>query len=144
MFLDVLCRRNPRLIEAAIGLHQARQIPTGSYVLDLDAMAANAAAFMAEATRLGLTVFGMTKQFARNPSAIEALASAGMDRFVAVDMADARRIHGTGHRVGHLGHLVQVPAAETDAAAAMGPEFWTVFSEEKAAQAALASAEAGR
>ena len=142
MFLDVVCRRNPRLVEAAIALHQAGEIPAGSYVLDLDAMAANARTFMGEAKRLGLTVFAMTKQFGRNPSAIDALASAGMDRFVAVDMGDARRIDSTGHRLGHVGHLVQVPLAAADAAAAMHPEFWTVFDDAKAEQAARASARA--
>ncbi len=135
MFLDLVARRNPRLIEAAIELHQAGRIPAGSYVLDVDAMAANARTFMAEANRLGLTVFAMTKQFGRNPALMDALAAAGMDRFVAVDMACARRIHGTGHRVSHIGHLVQVPRAEAGAATALTPEFWTVFSDEKAAEA---------
>ena len=136
MFLDLAARRNPRLIEAAIELHQAGRIPAGSYVVDLDAMAANARVFMAEAGRLGLTVFAMTKQFGRNPAAMDALASAGMGRFVAVDMADARRIRDAGHRLGHLGHLVQVSRAEAAAGAAMRPDYWTVFNDEKANEAA--------
>lgn len=139
MFLDLAARRNPRLIEAAIELHQAGRIPAGSYVVDLDAMTANARVFMAEAGRLGLTVFAMTKQFGRNPAAMDALASAGMDRFVAVDMADARRIRDASHRLGHLGHLVQVPRAEAGAGAAMRPDYWTVFNDEKANEAAASA-----
>lgn len=139
MFLDLLTRRNPRFIEAAIALHQDRRIPAGSYVLDLDAMAANASRFVGEARRLGLTVFAMTKQFGRNPAAMDAVAAVGMDRFVAVDMACARRIVGAGHRVGHLGHLVQIPQAEALTAAAMCPDSWTVFSHEKAGEASVAA-----
>ncbi len=38
MFLDLLRRRNPAFLEAAIALHQAGRIPGGCYVLDLDAV----------------------------------------------------------------------------------------------------------
>ena len=38
MFLDVLRRRNPALIEAAIALHQAGALPANCYVIDLDAV----------------------------------------------------------------------------------------------------------
>lgn len=139
MFLDLAARRNPRLVEAAIQLHQHGLIPAGSHVLDLDTISANARVFMAEANRLGLTVFAMTKQFGRNPAAMDALASAGMDRFVAVDMADARRIREGGRRLGHVGHLVQVPRAEASAAATMRPDYWTVFNDEKAGEAAASA-----
>ena len=37
MFLDLLRRRNPAFLDAAIALHQAGRIPGGCYVLDLDA-----------------------------------------------------------------------------------------------------------
>jgi predicted amino acid racemase len=46
--------------------------------------------------------------------------------------------------IGHLGHLVQIPRAEADAAASFAPDFWTVFNDEKAAEAAAASERAGR
>jgi predicted amino acid racemase len=42
-------------------------------------------------------------------------------------------------RNGNVGHLVQVPWAEADAAAALEPANWTVFSDDKAAEAAQAS-----
>ncbi len=144
VFLDVAVRRNPAMIEAAFTLHQAGRIPAGSYLLDLDRIAANARVFMAEADRLGLAVFAMTKQLGRNPAVMDALAAVGMSRFVAVDMACARRIHASGHRLGHVGHLVQVPRAEAAAAAAMEPAYWTVFSDEKAEEAAAAGRAARR
>ncbi|MEV8630946.1 alanine racemase [Streptosporangium sp. NPDC051023] len=139
MFLDTLRRRNPALIEAAIALHQAGKLPANTYVLDLDAVTANARTMRAEADRLGLRLYAMTKQVGRNPDFIAALRAGGVDAAVAVDMADARAVHRAGMRLGHLGHLVQVPRAEADAAAAMAPEHWTVFSMDKAGEAAAAA-----
>ncbi|MCY3924961.1 MAG: alanine racemase [bacterium] len=144
MFLNVLRRRNRAFLEAAVALHRAGEVPAGSYVLDLDAIAANSAAFCAEAHRRGLTVFAMTKQVGRAPGALDAMAAGGCDGFVAVDMACGRAIVANGHRLGHLGHLVQVPQAEAPEAVALAPDFWTVFSANKAAEAAAASVAAGR
>ncbi len=138
MFLQALLRRNRAFLEAAVALHRAGEIPANSYVLDLDAVAANSAAFCTEAHRRGLTVFAMTKQVGRAPGALDAMARGGADGFVAVDMACARAIVANGHRLGHVGHLVQVPRAEAREAAALRPDFWTVFSAGKAAEAAAA------
>jgi predicted amino acid racemase len=132
VFLDVLRRRNPGFVEAAIALHQARAIPAPVFLLDLDAMAANARALATESESLGLTAYAMAKQFGRNPAAISAVADAGIGAFVAVDMACAAAIHRAGERLGHLGHLVQVPEGQTDAGLACGPRHWTVFNREKA------------
>ena len=140
MFLDVLRRRNPALVEAAIALHQAGRIPANCYVLDLDAVADNARAFRQRADALGLTVFAMTKQVGRNSGFCRALGRGGIDRAVAVDMACARALRAAGMRVGHLGHLVQVPHFEADAAARdIAPDYWTVFSGAKASEAADAA-----
>ena len=38
MLLDVICRRNPSLVEAAIALRRQGRIPANSYVVDLDAV----------------------------------------------------------------------------------------------------------
>ena len=58
-------------------------------------------------------------------------------------MACARATHRAGLPVGHLGHLAQVPRAEARAAAALRPDYWTVFNEEKAGEAAAAAAASG-
>ena len=139
MFLQALLRRNRAFLEAAVTLHRAGEIPANSYVLDLDAVAANSVAFCEEAHRRGLTVLAMTKQVGRAPGALDAMARGGADGFVAVDMACARAIVANGHRLGHLGHLVQVPRAEAREAAALRPDFWTVFSAGKASEAAGAA-----
>ncbi len=144
MFLDVLRRRNPRLIEQSIALHQGGRIPANSYVIDLDAVAANAGLLRAESDRHGLRIFGMTKQMGRNGSFCAALRRGGIDKAVAVDMACARACRRAGLQIGHIGHLVQIPRAEADAAASLTPDYWTVFNFEKATEAARASGLRGR
>jgi predicted amino acid racemase len=145
MFLDVLRRRNPAFILAAQSLHQAGQIPANAYVLDLDAVTENARLLREEGDRLGLKVFAMTKQVSRQTGFSRAVMAGGIDRCVAVDMACAIACHNAGLRVGHLGHLVQVPRAEAAMAARdLAPDYWTVFSNDKAAEAATASRAAGR
>lgn len=144
MFLEALRRRNPALLRAAVDLHRRGEVPAGSYVLDLDAIAANAELLAAEAAGLGLRPYAMTKQIGRNPVAIAAMARGGIDAGVAVDMACARALTRAGMRLGHVGHLVQVPRHAAGEAAAMEPEQWTVFNLTKAAEAAAAAAELGR
>ena len=144
MFLGSLLQRNPEFVRAAVELHQAGQVPANSCVLDLDAIEANTAVLCRRARGLGLAVYAMTKQVGRAPGALAAMAAGGADGFVAVDMACARPIVGNGHRLGHLGHLVQVPRAEAAEAAGMEPDYWTVFSVNKAAEAAAAARAEGR
>ena len=144
MFLEAIRRRNPKLIEQAIGLHQAGRIPANSYVIDLDAVEANARVMTDAARKLDLKLFAMTKQMGRNPPFCGALKRGGISKGVAVDMECARACRRADLAIGHLGHLVQVPRAEAEAAAAMAPDYWTVFNIEKAAEAANAAAGTGR
>lgn len=144
MFLDVLRRRNPAFIEAAMALHQSGQIPANAYVLDLDAVEANARVLKTEADKQGLKIFAMTKQVGRASSFCQAVQRGGIEKSVAVDMACARATHNAGMKVGHLGHLQQVARAEADAAAAtFRPDYWTVFNAEKAHEAGQAAHKAG-
>ena len=92
MFLDVIRRRNPRLIEAAIALHQSGQLPANTYVIDLDAVEDNARAISVKANSLGLTVMAMTKQMGRNESFCRAVMRGGIN---------AQRCGRSGMRVGH-------------------------------------------
>jgi predicted amino acid racemase len=144
MFLEPLLRRNRSFVNAAVQLHRSGALPANSFVLDLDAVRHNAALLRAEADRLGLELFAMTKQVGRNPAFLRALRDVGVGTCVAVDMACARIVHREGMAVGHLGHLVQIPAAEAGAAARMEPANWTVFSQDKAYEAAFAAAAIGR
>jgi predicted amino acid racemase len=139
MFLDAIRRRNPRLIEEAIALHQAGRIPANTYVIDLDAAEANARVIATEAKRLGLKVFAMTKQMGRNADFCRAVKNGGIGDSVCVDMECARATKRAGMAIGHVGHLVQIPRAEAHAAASFEPAYWTVFNAEKASEAAAAA-----
>lgn len=144
MFLDVLRRRNPKFVEAAMRLHQEGRLPANSYVLDLDTVEANARALRQEADRNGLKIFAMTKQAGRNSGLCRAIMRGGIEGAVAVDMACARAIHKTGMKLAHLGHLQQIARAEAGAAAkTFRPSYWTVFNDEKASEAAQAAGAAG-
>lgn len=145
MFLDLLMRRNPRFIEAAMALHQQGKLPSNAYILDLDTVEQNVRVFQAEAHKHGLKTFAMTKQVGRHSGFCEAVLKGGIERSVAVDMACAIACDRAGLKTGHLGHLVQVPSGEAAfAAAQLKPDYWTVFSDSKAEEAADASAKAGR
>jgi predicted amino acid racemase len=143
MFLDVIRRRNPRLIEQAIALHQAGELPANAYVIDLDAVELNARAIAAEAAKYDLTVLAMTKQMGRNASFCRAVMRGGVAKAVAVDMGCAHAVHRAGMEVGHIGHLSQIPRHEAEAAAAMAPDYWTVFNVEKAKEAGAAARKRG-
>ncbi len=144
MFLDLIRRRNPAFVEAVFALHQAGELPSGAFAIDLDAVEANARALAGEARRLGLEIFAMTKQVGRNPAFIAAAARGGIDACVAVDTADARAVVAAGSRLAHVGHLVQVPFAEVAAIEALRPANWTVYALERAVTAAAQAARAGR
>lgn len=144
MFLDVLMRRNPRFLDAVVALHQDDRLPANTYALDLDTIEANARVLRQEGDRHGLEVFAMAKQMGRAPGFVQAVRAGGIESAVVVDMTCARAVHAAGMPVGHLGHLVQVPRAEAPAAASLRPANWTVFSDDKAAEAAAASRDASR
>jgi len=144
MFLNKLLARNTSFVQATIDFHQSGAIRANSYVLDLDAIDTNTRHIVAEATKRNLAVFAMMKQIGRAPAALDTISRAGVDGYVAVDMPCARPIVANGHNLSHLGHLVQVPRAEAAEAAAMSPDYWTVFTRNKAAEAAAASAVSGR
>jgi predicted amino acid racemase len=135
VFLSNLIRQNPQFASAVIDLHQADQLPPDCYVIDLDTMAENARSITSEAHRLGMSVIAMTKQFGRNPDALRTLRTNGVDSFVAVDVTCARAIARAGERIGHVGHLVQIPRQHADEISATNPDYWTIFSETKAQEA---------
>jgi predicted amino acid racemase len=143
MFLELLQRRNPNFLSAIATLHAAGELPVNCYAIDLDAVTRNAAAFAAETARLGLTPFAMTKQIGRNPDVSRALVDSGITHAVGVDLQCAVAAAAGGLRVGHIGHLVQIPRHEADLAASLEPLYWTVFSEAKAREAGAAALRRG-
>ncbi|MFJ9854264.1 alanine racemase [Streptomyces sp. NPDC101150] len=126
MFLDAVLARNPRLVACAAELHGSGAVPPGSYVMDLDAVAANAALLAAEAGRLGLTLWFVIKQLGRSPALIGAIAR-HIPHFAAIDPAEARLLHAAGARPGNLGHLVQIPSRALPEMLAWRPAAVTVY-----------------
>ncbi|MEV3933697.1 alanine racemase [Streptomyces sp. NPDC049944] len=126
MFLDTLLTRNPGLVDAAAALHRDGEIPPDTYVMDLDAVEANAALLAAEAARLGLGLWFVVKQLGRNPELIRAIAR-HIPRSAAIDPAEARTLHAAGALPGNVGHLVQIPRRTLPQALARRPETVTVF-----------------
>ena len=62
MFLDVTRRRNPKLIQSGVTLHQSGLIPPNTYVIDLDILGENAAALADTAKNHDFTLYFMSKQ----------------------------------------------------------------------------------
>ncbi|MFG2136263.1 alanine racemase [Streptomyces sp. NPDC048650] len=126
MFLDAVLARNPRLVGCAADLHRSGAVPPDTYVLDLDAVRANAALLAAGADRLGLALWFVVKQVGRNPELVRAIAG-HIPRFAAIDAPEARVLHAAGARPGNLGHLVQVPHRALPGMLAWRPEAVTVY-----------------
>ena len=84
MFLDVLRRRNPRLIEQAIALHQAGQHP-GELLCHRPRRGRSECPGdrAPRPTRHGLKVFAMTKQMGRNGDFCRAVVRGGIGEVVA-------------------------------------------------------------
>lgn len=143
MYLQRLMERNPRLMEAAVTLHQSGRIPPNTWLIDLDTVAENARALAAEAGRLGLTTYLMSKQYGRNPYVSAVALASGLHKIVAVDATCALMAHRYGLPVGHMGHLNQIPHSQMPFLVAMRPEVITVYNLDHARWIDRAAAEMG-
>lgn len=143
-FLNRTVERNPDLVRAAVRLHRSGRLPPNTFVLDLDTIAANAELIKAEAERLDLSVYFMTKQLGRAPAVTRAITGDGRARTVAVDIQDVKALHENGVPVGHCGNVTQISNAELDyVLGRVRPDVMSVFSVEKAAAVSSAAARAG-
>jgi predicted amino acid racemase len=144
MFVGRLISENPRLAIAAMRAHQEGRLLSGTYLIDTDAMAANARALRAAADAAGLNVYFMAKQFGRNPDACRVAINAGLPSAVAVDTQCMEAETRNGIPVGHVGHLVQPHRGAADAVIAARPEVVTVFDTAIAQRIGTAALGAGR
>ena len=96
MLLARALDRNPEMIATAIDFHQRGVIPAATYLVDLDAIAANARAMSDEAKRHGLRSYLMTKQNGRNPYITGVCLAQGIDSTVAVDAIEANDVRPVG------------------------------------------------
>ena len=143
MYLQRLIERNPRLLEAAIMLHQGGRIPPNTWIIDLDMVVENARVLAGEASRLGLKTYLMSKQYGRNPC-VSALALAnGLNKIVSVDVSCSLMARRYRLPVGHMGHLNQIPRHMVPAMVAMRPDVITVYNIEHARWIDNAAADLG-
>lgn len=143
MFLQALEKQNPALIDAAVALWRKGEITADTCVIDVDQLLSNARLLLAEAERLGITLYAMSKQVGRNPQLCRLLIECGFSGIVAVDFKEARQLMRQGIRVAHVGHLVQPPESMIAEVLRHRPEVVTVFSLAKARSIAVVALEIG-
>ena len=78
MYIDRVRHLNPTLVRTAARFHMDGALLANTYLLDLDAIAANTRTIRAAADAHGLRLYAMTKQLGRNPDACDAIADAGI------------------------------------------------------------------
>ncbi|WP_417879939.1 YhfX family PLP-dependent enzyme [Vibrio sp.] len=144
MFLKALQKQNSELISTAIAMHRNGEILPDSYVFDVDAFTENVKKIQMYATEYGIKLYGMTKQFGRNPILARILMDIGFDGIVAVDFKEARLLHRVGIKISHIGHLVQIPSKMVEEVVSIiRPEVITVYSLIKAKEISDAAKKAG-
>lgn len=143
MFLDKLIRTNEGLAECAFDYHRAGLLSPDTYVIDLDMVTKNARLIQEAAGRCGIDVYFMLKQLGRNPLVGRRLQELGLAGAVCVDWRDAEAMIAAGVRIGHVGHLVQVPRSKMSSIIAARPEVMTVYSIEKAREAGAVATDLG-
>jgi predicted amino acid racemase len=141
---DAMCRRNPELVRAAAALHASGELPPDCYVADLDSILSNARLIIDAANAAGIEILYETKQFARSAAICSALAGLGLQRAMAVDIEELYALERLNVRIGHAGHLGQLPQGDIEHVVRVTrPDYITVFSYEKAAYVARVAADAG-
>jgi predicted amino acid racemase len=143
VLLDAALERNPGLLEAAIELHQRGDIPAGTHVIDLDALADNARAIVEASRRHAVRVLAVTKQSGHHPHAAAVVLEQGVEAITAVEAVQAHRLHRYGFPLGVVGHTSQLPRHQVEAIVCMRPRAVTVYSVEAARAVSAAAARLG-
>ena len=134
MFLKTLQNNNPKLINACLDLFNNGLILPDTYVLDYDAIIDNALHMKKLADENGIKLFYMLKQIGRNPLIGKALDDIGYDGCVAVDYKEALLMKENNCKLGHVGHLVQIPTHAMESIIKANPEYMTVYCYERIEQ----------
>lgn len=132
MFLNKVIERNPQLIDTAFYLHRKGKIDPDTYIIDVDAVLENAHRIYNKASELNIKLYCMLKQLGRNPVIAKELISIGYAGVVCVDFRDALHCIANDIRIGHAGHLTQLPSKCLREVLQKEPEIITVYSIEKA------------
>lgn len=132
MFLTMLQKRNPKLVNTIFKMHQQGLIAPDSIVLDLETIKQNARLLAQKAIDYHLKPFFITKQIGFNPLVAKAIIEAGFKGVVCVDFKEAMMCMRHQLPIAHVGHLVQIPEAMIAKILNYGVDFFTIYSIEKA------------
>ena len=139
MFLDVTKRRNPELIRVGATLHQSGEIPPNTYVIDLDVLQENVRLLSTAAEENNFHLYFMSKQLGRLPQIGKLIFDNGIEKAVAVEFDEGKRLYEAGIPIGNIGHLVQPGKNQWAEVLSWKPEVVTVFSVERAKQVSEAA-----
>ena len=143
MFLPKTMDANRPLIDFAFSAHGRGALLPNTYVLDMDALTANAAGMLETARKSGVALYFMLKQLGCNGQVARRLTDLGFPGAVAVDSREALYYKKNGIPLGHIGHLVQIPDGALGGLLDARPQIITVYSLEKARKISLLAAERG-
>ena len=132
MFLDKAIERNKELVKVAFDFHNKGILEPDTYIIDLDRIVENAKIIKEEADKYGIKLYFMSKQFGRNPLVCKKFMELGYEGAVVVDFKEAEVMIDNGIKIGHIGHLVQIPTSLIKRVVNSRPEYITVYSVEKA------------
>jgi predicted amino acid racemase len=142
VFLNVTKRRNPKLIQAGVTLHQSGEIPPNTYVIDLDILQENVEALARAAGEHDFQLYFMSKQLGRLPDIGRFIKQHGIKKAVAVEFDEAKTLADGGVEIGNVGHLVQPGKNQWPEVLSWNPEVVTLFSYDRALQLSLAAEKA--
>lgn len=131
MFMESVKNRNFSLVKTALDFHQNGLIFPDSYILDVDTIIDNAKKILKEANKNEIKLYAMTKQIGRIPYLARKIVDLGYSGIVAVDYKEAKIMMDNNIKLGHVGHLVQIPSNMLENIIKKGVEIITVYSLEK-------------
>jgi predicted amino acid racemase len=134
VFLKKLLAENIPLTEYALYCHNKGTLLPDTYMIDLDTIEENAQHILREANNHNVGLYYMLKQLGRVPTVGKMLSAMGYRGAVCVDFREALGLMINGVRLGHVGHLSQIPKSALEKILNAKPEILTVYSVEKAAQ----------
>lgn len=132
MFLAKTLERNPTLIGFGFKAIKDGLLLPDTYLIDLDTVRQNGKDFLTAAQNRGLHSYAMLKQAGRNPVIAKILEEIGFEGTVSVDFEEALSYIPHGLKLGHVGHLVQIPKHALHRILEVKPEIITVYSIENA------------
>lgn len=131
MFLNKTQKRNEKLIDESVRLHQNGIILPDTYVVDVDTFCDNAKKILNLANQKKIQLYFMLKQLGRNPYLAKKLVEIGYHGAVVVDFKEAKLMMDNQIPIANVGHLVQTPKAMIKKLVEYNCEYFTVYSLDK-------------